>query len=87
MGPLRAFCGRTANRLQLGIKQIPQPPDIVDCKKCLSKHRKMVNATTTNSVAPSTAAPEHPPIIDLSNFEERRDEIVKELMEAATTVG
>ena len=29
----------------------------------------------------------HPPVIDLANFEERRSEIVQELMDAATVVG
>ena len=28
-----------------------------------------------------------PPIVDLSNFEERKEEITKELMKAATTIG
>ena len=33
------------------------------------------------------AAMDHPPVVDLSNFEERKDEIVADLMKAATTVG
>lgn len=28
-----------------------------------------------------------PPIVDLANFEERKEEITNELMKAATTVG
>ena len=42
---------------------------------------------TTSSMAPSTAAPEHPPVIDLSDFETRKNAIAKEMMDAATTVG
>ena len=30
---------------------------------------------------------EHPPIIDISNFEERKDEIVAQLMDAAQRLG
>ena len=30
---------------------------------------------------------DHPPVVDLSNFEERKEEIVADLMKAATTVG
>lgn len=32
-------------------------------------------------------AASEPPIIDLSNFEERKEEIKDELMKAATTIG
>lgn len=30
---------------------------------------------------------EHPPIVDLANFEERKDEITQQLMNAATKSG
>ena len=30
---------------------------------------------------------DHPPVVDLSNFEQRKEEIVADLMKAATTVG
>ena len=37
--------------------------------------------------AMSSVTVSHPPIVDLTNFEERRDDIVRELMKAATETG
>ena len=31
--------------------------------------------------------PSQPPVVDLSNFEERKDEITKQVMEAAKSTG
>ena len=40
-----------------------------------------------HSAMPTASGTEHPPIVDLSNYEERKEEITAQLMHAATTSG